>query len=96
MVNKNFPESEHVTSVEDGKVTDLEIWDYAKENNFIIVTYDEDFYEWQQLKSFPPNIVWLRIGNAPTNRIAQQLNSNKYEILKMARNKYNGILEIHG
>lgn len=54
LIGKSFPDSIHVTAIKEGKVTDTEIWNYAKENNFIIVTYDEDFYEWQQLKGFPP------------------------------------------
>ncbi|MBK8983071.1 MAG: DUF5615 family PIN-like protein [Ignavibacteria bacterium] len=33
---------------------DIEIWNHAKENDFVIVTFDEDFYEWMLLKEFPP------------------------------------------
>jgi predicted nuclease of predicted toxin-antitoxin system len=69
LIDENFPHSKHVTTIKK-RISDIEIWNYAKENGFIIVTYDEDFYDWQQLRGFPPKIVWLRIGNAPTKRIA--------------------------
>ncbi len=94
MINDNFPSSKHVTAIKK-RVADLEICNYAKENGFIIVTYDEDFHEWQQLRGFPPKIVWLRIGNVPTKRIAQVLNSNKDKIKEMISRKNIGMLEIH-
>ncbi|HEY5406605.1 MAG TPA: DUF5615 family PIN-like protein [Ginsengibacter sp.] len=33
---------------------DTEIWNYAKQNNLIIVTNDEDFVDFVQVKGFPP------------------------------------------
>jgi predicted nuclease of predicted toxin-antitoxin system len=34
---------------------DIEIWNHAKENDFIIVTMDEDFIDFLNVKGFPPN-----------------------------------------
>lgn len=90
-----FPNSVHVSNIIKGKITDLEIWDYAKINDYVIVTYDQDFYEWQQLKGFPPYVVWLRFGNAPTNYIAKKLTLHKQQIIELATEKQIGILEIH-
>jgi predicted nuclease of predicted toxin-antitoxin system len=94
LVNDNFPRSKHATAIRK-RITDLEIWNYAKENGFVIVTYDEDFHEWQQLRGYLPRIVWLRIGNTSTKRIAQVLNSNKGKIKEMITRKNIGMLEIH-
>jgi predicted nuclease of predicted toxin-antitoxin system len=94
-IDSHFPGSAHVSSINIGKITDLEIWSYAKQHDFVIVTYDEDFYEWQQLKESPPHIIWLRFGNAPTRFIAEKLIRNKNNILQMISDKMNGILEIY-
>lgn len=95
VIDEHFPGSVHVTSIKKGRVTDLEIWGYAKQHDFVIVTYDEDFYEWQQLRESPPHVVWLRFGNAPTRYIADKLIRNKYNILQMVSDEMNGILEIY-
>lgn len=42
---------------------DSEIWDFAKENNLIIVTKDADFSERMLLNLPPPKVVHIRIGN---------------------------------
>ena len=91
----HFPGSIHAASIKNGRVTDLEIWSYAKKHDFVIVTYDEDFYEWQQLRESPPHIVWLRFGNAPTHYISDKLIRNKKYIMQMVSDEMNGILEIY-
>lgn len=73
----------------------MKTWKFAEKHNFIIVTYDQDFYEWQQLKGFPPYLVWLRFGNAPTRKIARELNKNKRKIFNLLSSEDTGLLEIH-
>jgi predicted nuclease of predicted toxin-antitoxin system len=95
LIYKHFPGSIHVSAIKKGRITDLEIWKYAKKHGYVIVTYDEDFYEWQQLRDYPPYVVWLRFGNAPTKRIANKLLLNRNKILNMVSSEKSGILEIH-
>ena len=40
--------------------TDREIWEFAKRNNFIIVTQDSDFNDLNLLLGFPPNFGSVR------------------------------------
>jgi predicted nuclease of predicted toxin-antitoxin system len=49
--------------------TDKQIWEYAKENDFIIVTFDGDFYDFSLVWGHPPKIVWLRTFNQTTKNI---------------------------
>ena len=53
---------------------DLEIWEFAKSNNYIIVTQDSDFDALNTLFGFPPKIIWIRSGNLKTRDIADFLN----------------------
>lgn len=94
IIEEFYPGSDHVKNIGTSPVSDRFIWQYAQNHDYVIVTYDEDFYEWQQLRGYPPHIVWLRFGNAPTNYIAKKLLSHKDNILKMAKSKDLGILEI--
>jgi len=57
--------------------SDSEIWEYARKNNFTIVTFDSDFYDLSVIKGIPPKIIWLRIGNTSTINIAKVLRDNK-------------------
>lgn len=73
---------------------DWEIWNYAENNNLVIVTNDEDFLRLSQTKGFPPKVILLRVGNAPTNIIANILIQNKAKIEIFISNNEIGILEI--
>jgi predicted nuclease of predicted toxin-antitoxin system len=56
--------AEHVGDVGMRAAEDSPIWSYALENNFIVVTKDEDFaHRVSQNPLNAPVVVWLRIGN---------------------------------
>ncbi len=67
-----FPDSTHLASVGLLTAEDIDVWNYAKANGFMIVTADADFYELATTLGPPPKIVWLRGCDYPT-RIAAQL-----------------------
>ncbi|MEN8150124.1 MAG: DUF5615 family PIN-like protein [Planctomycetota bacterium] len=52
------------------RASDLEIWDYAEEHDFTILSKDADFSHLAFLRGPPPKVVWLRVGNASTRRIS--------------------------
>lgn len=39
------------------RLSDFRIWQFAKTNNYSILTFNEDFGELQNLHSFPPKII---------------------------------------
>jgi len=59
---------------------DIEIWQYAKQNGYTIVTFDADFYEISLLKGHPPKILWLRTGNTSTDNLVRLIEEN-YELI---------------
>jgi predicted nuclease of predicted toxin-antitoxin system len=46
--------------------SDRAVWDYAKDNGFMLVSLDSDFAEMAALLGPPPKVIWLRCGNQPT------------------------------
>lgn len=40
-----FPESRQIRDLDLENSTDKQIWEYAKEYDFTIVTFDDDFYD---------------------------------------------------
>ncbi len=71
-----FPGSEHVYHLGMDESEDTEIWQFAKDNYFILVTRDADFGDMSVLRGFPPNVVWIRRGNCKTNDIERILREN--------------------
>ena len=39
------------------------IWDYAKDNDFMLVSKDADMHDLSLVFGNPPKVVWLRLGN---------------------------------
>ena len=68
-----YPGSTHVQSVGLDRASDETVWDYARQNDYLIVTKDSDFHERSILLGPPPKVVWIRRGNCSTQQIAQIL-----------------------
>ena len=75
-----YPNSKQVKEVYLENKTDSQIFHFAKENDFAIVTFDADFFDLSNLKGFPPKIIWIRTGNISTNNLEKIL-KDKYDII---------------
>jgi predicted nuclease of predicted toxin-antitoxin system len=76
-----FPESKQVGDIRLDGLTDRRIWNYAKEGQYTIVTFDADFYDLVTLYGHPPKIIWLRMGNTSTLNIVKAI-EDRIEIIK--------------
>jgi predicted nuclease of predicted toxin-antitoxin system len=56
------------------------IWDFARENEFVIVSKDTDFQQRSLVLGTPPKVVWLRVGNCPTGQIEPLLRAYSVEL----------------
>jgi predicted nuclease of predicted toxin-antitoxin system len=64
-----YPGSAHVVEFDLLERPDREIWDFAREGGFVIVTTDADFYELAAALGPPPKVVWLRrLQSSPPTR----------------------------
>ncbi|WP_016875795.1 DUF5615 family PIN-like protein [Chlorogloeopsis fritschii PCC 9212] len=52
-----YPDSNHVYCLGLDRLPDIEIWEYAKREGFLIVTKDADFGDLSLLRGFPPKII---------------------------------------
>ena len=90
-----FPNASYVQFHGLAEKTDTEIWDFAKLNDFCIVTQDADFAERSRLYGSPPKVVWLRCGNAPTNQVETFIRSGQEAIQELMKNSTLHCLELH-
>lgn len=90
-----FPNSSHVQLHALANKTDTEIWEFAKLNDFCIVTQDADFAERSRLYGSPPKVVWLRCGNAPTHHIETLIRVGQEAIQELLEQPTLHCLELH-
>jgi len=68
-----YPGSVHVHGCGLGNADDSAIWQYAKDNDFTIVSKDSDFQERSVLHGQPPKFIWLRAPNCSSQEIENLL-----------------------
>jgi len=90
----SFPGSSQISLLNMESFTDIAVWNYAKKNDFVIVTKDADFYDMSVVFGTPPQIIWLRNGNVKKNEITQTLIENKSYIEKALNDEMIACLEI--
>jgi predicted nuclease of predicted toxin-antitoxin system len=71
-----FPGSLHVRQVSMQEESDEEIWNFAKSHDFVIVTQDSDYSDWNKLRGAPPKIIWIRCGNSTVEQIHKAIRNS--------------------
>lgn len=90
-----FPDSSHIQFHEMAEANDTDIWEFAKNNNFCIVTQDADFAEKSRLYGSPPKVIWLRCGNTKTSTVELILRSGIEAIQELLSNSSLDCLELY-
>jgi predicted nuclease of predicted toxin-antitoxin system len=68
-----FPNSLHVRDVGMKTTIDPTVWDYAKNNDLMIVSKDADMHDLSIIFGNPPKVIWLRLGNCSTLQVENLL-----------------------
>ena len=76
LLREIFPEANHVNELSLQYISDKQIWNYAKENQFHIVTFDADFNDFVTLYGHPPKVIWLRLGNTSSQNLVRIITSH--------------------
>ena len=64
-----FPNSVHVRDVGLKSADDPVVWEYAKNNDLMIVSKDSDMHQRSFVFGYPPKVVWVRLGNCSTSDV---------------------------
>ena len=72
-LSRQFPGSAHVRDVQLKGQSDQQIWSFAADNGYAIVTKDDDFRALSLLSGAPPKVIWLVVGNTSTAEILRIL-----------------------
>ena len=78
----HFPGSQHVDALGLAGQPDEVIWDFAKANDFLLVSKDKDFRQRSFLHGAPPKVIGLALGNARTRPIADLFRANRERIAR--------------
>jgi predicted nuclease of predicted toxin-antitoxin system len=95
-LKEHFDECIHVDDIHELEfpAKDTRIWQYAKDNEYIVITRDNDFNDLIAVRGFPPKIVWLRTGNCSRKFTADLLIRSKQAIRELLESEESGLLEI--
>ena len=86
-LSAEFPDSTHVTLCLNEGAKDSDIWDFAYENGYSIVSKDDDFRQRLFASTAGPSLVWLSVGNMSTTDIEKLVRSNKDRIESVESNE---------
>ena len=87
-----YPESLHVAEIGLDTATDREIWEYAGQRGYVIVSKDSDFRQLALLFGPPPHVVWLRVGNVSTGVIEALLRRSVARLQEFAASDEESLL----
>ena len=89
-----FPDSRHVKDFDMIRASDAAVWSFAKENDFAIVSKDADFANLAFLHGQPPKLIYVRVGNCPTEEIRQLLLDAQSAILEFLNDPIESVLTL--
>jgi predicted nuclease of predicted toxin-antitoxin system len=90
-----FPGSSHVSFLGLDRADAEAIWSFAREHQFVIVSKDADYSDLGLLRSFPPYVIWLRLGNCTTAQVEAALRANLAAIVRFEQEPDLGTLIIY-
>lgn len=96
LLQADYPGSSQITLLQLEASTDRQIWNYAKSNDYVIVTRDSDFHELSTLYGSPPKVIWLKTGNQSKASTLRALLDHKEEIAAALLQEDKNCIEIYG
>ena len=91
----NWSDFIHVSNCKLIDAPDNEIWAYAKQSNYCIVTHDDDFDDLFSIYGHPPKVVKLKTGNLSNSQTIMIINKHAETIQQFLNNSDEGFLTIY-
>ncbi len=79
-LQKEYPNSAHVSQLALESSSDNDVWRYAEANNYTIVSKDIDFRDLALVYGTPPKVIAVALGNCETKDVADLLRDELAEI----------------
>jgi len=89
-----FHGTTHVREFGLSRAPDQEIWDFAPEEGYAVVSKDSDFRQLSLLNGHPPKVIWIRIGNASTDQILDLMRKRARDLETFLADREASFLEL--
>lgn len=66
----------HVAELEMKGASDPDIWQYAQEHDYVVISKDEDFMRYRTDTDGKPRFIWVRTGNCKNRELIDTLLAN--------------------
>lgn len=76
----DYPDSTQIALINMQSASDQDVWQFARENDYVIVTKDSDFYDMSLVLGTPPMVIWIKTGNVNKSAITNLLLQNCKQI----------------
>lgn len=94
MLSNEFPGSVHVREIGLAAAPDPLVWQFARANQFVIVSKDADFRQRSILFGAPPKVIGLLVGNSSTTRVEVVIRASLEAILRFEQDPQAAFLEL--
>lgn len=91
-----FPGTQQTKEAGLNNKSDKQVWEFAKNGGFTIVTFDSDFYDLSLTQGHPPKIIWIKSGNLTTSNLEKLLLDKAVQIQIFVDDEELSCLEIVG
>ena len=89
-----FPASTHVRNEDLKSAPDPKVWQFAIDNDFVIVSKDSDLHNRSLIFGFPPKIIWIRLGNCSTNDVESLIRKEIDKIKSFVNDEFASFLAL--
>lgn len=79
-LESRFPGTQQVKRLGLYNKTDRDIWNYARNEGYALVTFDSDFYDLSIALGHPPKLIWIKSGNQTSDFVGTLLLSKADQI----------------
>jgi predicted nuclease of predicted toxin-antitoxin system len=91
----SYPDTSHVSLLGLERADDRAIWTFAKVNDYVIVTKDDDFQGLLALFGHPPKVIRLLMGNCSNQEVVAALCANTVTIAATLAASEVGLVDLH-
>lgn len=90
-----FPGSTQVLLAGLERADDRAVWEFAKANEYVILSKDDDFLRLQSMLGYPPKIILLKLGNCTNQQIVNALLGSRGDITLALTREEVGLVEVY-